>query len=194
MKKLLCYFLTKTASKQVMVLSLISCCTLLNVSFAFEDNLANQAAKKGRNGQVVQKTNLLKQPNYQSEVSGSVDANKNITIQTRERAWYLISTKETSQAAQLSGWVNMLNVRFVATVKREGELGVQSLFSSVNNDTLPTVSTGIRGFDVDDIKKAKADLKQVALLNTYAVSAGAAVRFAKQGKLQANKIKVKQDE
>ena len=120
-------------------------------------------------------------------------AKEKINIQKRKSAWYLVSTETVAQKGQVSGWVSMLNVRFIATAKREGEFGVGALFSSVTNDSLPTVSTGVRGFDENDLKNAKADLKQLLLLNTYVVSTGAAARFAQQGKLQANKIKVKED-
>ena len=165
----------------------------LNTSFAFAANPVIPKPNSVRVGQVIKKVNLLKQPSFQSNITGSVAAKEKINIQTRKSAWYFISTATVPQNSQLSGWVNMLNVRFISSAKRQGDLGVKSLFSSVNNDSLPTVSTGVRGFDVDDLKKAKADLKQVALLNTYSVSAGAAARFAKQGKLKASHIKVKGD-
>ena len=142
---------------------------------------------------MIKKVNLLMQPSFQSNITGFVAAKEKINIQSRKSAWYFISTASLPQADQLSGWVNMLNVRLISSAKREGELGVKSLFSSVNNDSLPTVSTGVRGFDVDDLKKAKADLNQVTLLNTYSVSAGAAARFAKQGKLKVSLVKVKED-
>lgn len=173
----------------VLLFTLVS----VNVSFAFTAKTTAQQSNSVRLGQVIKKVNLLKQPNYQSDITGSIAAKEKVNIQTRKSAWYFISTATSPQTSDLSGWVNMLNVRFFAAAKREGDLGVESLFSSVTNDSLPTVSTGVRGFDVDDLKKAKANLKQVALLNTYAVSAGAAARFAKQGKLKVSHIKVKED-
>ncbi|MCJ8293985.1 MAG: hypothetical protein MJK15_06220 [Colwellia sp.] len=165
----------------------------LNTSLSFAANLAPQQPNNVRAGQMIKQVNLFKQPSFQSSITGSVAAKEKINIQTRKSAWYFISTATVPQTSQLSGWVNMLNVRFISAAKREGNLGVKSLFSSVNNDSLPTVSTGVRGFDVNDLQKAKADLKQVALLNSYTVSAGAAARFAKQGKLKASQIKVKED-
>jgi len=170
---------------------------VFNNCLAFEVKSSKEIASKVRTGQVIKSTKLLKQPSYQSEISGAVTANESININSRKRSWYFISTNSVPQTApqagQVSGWVSMLNVRFVATAKREGELGIESLFSRVTNDSLPTVSTGVRGFDENDLKNSKADLKQLLLLNAYIVSTEAAARFAQQGKLQTNKINVKED-
>jgi len=187
-----CYHF-KAFIKAILALSIVFFTMGVSTGLAFEVKLIEETVNKIRMGQVIKKTTLLKQPSYQSESAGSVAAKENINIQKRKSAWYLISTDKIVQKGQVSGWVSMLNVRFIATAKREGELGVASLFSSATNDSLPTVSTGVRGFDENDLKNAKADLKQLILLNTYAVSTGAAARFAQQGKLQANKIKVKED-
>ncbi len=197
---------SKVFSQMIAILTICSFVMTVSRSFAFEQvyteqaltepsltDKSTQAANKARVGQVIKKTHLLKLPNYQSDIAGTVTAKEKINIQRRKSAWYFISTTSNEQTQQAFGWVNMLNVRFAARVKREGELGIESLFSSVTNDSLPTVSTGIRGFDESDLKNSKADLKQLLLLNTYAVSTGAAKRFAKQGKLKTNKIKIKED-
>jgi len=187
-----CYHL-KVFIKAMFALGLVLFNIVVNSCLAFEVKLIEEVANTSRLGQVIKKTDLLKQPSYQSESAGYVAAKEKINIQKRKSAWYLISTENIAQKGQVTGWVSMLNVRFIATAKREGELGVGSLFSSAINDSLPTVSSGVRGFDEKDLKNAKADLKQLLLLNAYVVSTGAAARFAQQGKLQANKIKVKED-
>jgi hypothetical protein len=187
------FYWSKTITKVILLLSLVLLSTGFSRSFAFEEKLTEDVASKGRLAQVIKKTNVLMQPSYQSDTAGSVAAKEKINIQKRKSAWYFISTENLPKTGQLFGWISMLNVRFIATAKRGGELGVGSLFSSVTNDSLPTVSTGVRGFDENDLKNAKADLKQLLLLNTYLVSTGAAARFAQQGKLKANKIKVKED-
>ena len=80
----------------------------------------------------------------------------------------------------------MLNVRFNGVAKRTGELGVASAFNSMSKNTLPTQSTGIRGFDEADLKKAKADFKQLAIVDAFQVSAAQASEFARQGQLNVN--------
>ena len=193
MSKFFCAFLAIIATSPFIMATVLFVLTNFNTSFAFAANPVTQKPNNVRAGQMIKKVNLLMQPSFQSNITGFVAAKEKINIQSRKSAWYFISTASLPQADQLSGWVNMLNVRLISSAKREGELGVKSLFSSVNNDSLPTVSTGVRGFDVDDLKKAKADLNQVTLLNTYSVSAGAAARFAKQGKLKVSLVKVKED-
>jgi len=191
------FYHSQNHSKLLIVLSIFFTSFVFNNCLAFEVKPSKEIASKVRTGQVIKSTKLLKRPSYQSEISGAVTANESININSRKRSWYFISTNSVPQTApqagQVSGWVSMLNVRFVATAKREGELGIESLFSRVTNDSLPTVSTGVRGFDENDLKNSKADLKQLLLLNAYIVSTEAAARFAQQGKLQTNKIKVKED-
>ena len=167
--------------------------SILNTSFAVEPKLSSQKSIQARSGQVIRNSNLLNRPSFQSDIITRVKADEVIGINSRTRAWYFISTAKIPNDKQLSGWISMLNIRFIAGAKREGELGVKSLFSNINNDSLPTISTGVRGFDEDELKNAKADLNQLALLKTYAVSRDTAMRFAQQAKLQSNKTKVKED-
>ncbi|PKG82172.1 hypothetical protein CXF85_14850 [Colwellia sp. 75C3] len=174
----------------VMMLLAIS---TFNISLAFDNELTSQISNKVRLGQLIKDTHLLKQPRYQSDPLVLVKAEENINIKYRQSAWYFISTMNSQTPETFSGWVSMLSVRFDSTPKREGDLGVQSLFSSVTHDSLPTVSTGIRGFDEGDLKNAKADLSQLILLKSYTVSSNTAVAFAHSAKLASNKTKVKED-
>ncbi|QBG34985.1 hypothetical protein [Litorilituus sediminis] len=139
-----------------------------------------------RSASVVTNTQLLKQPKYQSDVIAEVNKNQQLKVAQRQRAWYFISLPEnTNQSEQLttSGWISMLAVRFLSMPKREGDLGIGALYQSASKDTLPTVSTGVRGFDEQELKKAKADFSQLALLKQYQASRKATLSFAKQGQL-----------
>jgi hypothetical protein len=140
-----------------------------------------------RVGQLIQKSTLFKLPNNQSKKLAIVDANQSITILRRQRAYYQVATQEPIQQ-RLSGWVKMLNVRFLAVAKRQSELGVSALFSSITNDSKATVSTGIRGFDENDLANAKANMQQVELLATYAVTDDLALQFAEQGRLPVSAV------
>lgn len=140
-------------------------------------------------GQFINQTKVLKQPSDKSLVLIIAKENEFINVHGRKRAWYNISTKQN-----IIGWVKMLNVRFSGVVKRQGELGIANLLSSATNNTLPTVSTGVRGFDDEDLKSAKANLKQVELLSTYAVSAESVHMFATQGNLHVSTLNVTNEE
>jgi len=152
-------------------------------SYAVTQKIINNQEKVGL---LVRQTNLLKSAKPDSEVITVLKASENITIKSRQRAWYYISpinipdysTNKISKGTPLFGWVSMLNVRFLAQAKREGELGLSAAFSSMSKGTLPTVSTGVRGFDDNDLKNSQADFKQVERLHTYKVSKESAKMFA----------------
>lgn len=168
---------------------LITVLVLSQFSWATEKDNASPLKKKLKTGFTIKKTHLLIYPKNQSELGELIEENSNITILSRKRAWYNISSTN-----DLSGWINMLNVRFSATKKREGDLGIGALFSSVTKDTLPTVSTGVRGFDDADLANAQADFQQVELLSSYSVSLTQAKEFAEQGQLKTKAVNVKEAE
>jgi len=144
--------------------------------------LAEQSIKQGK---VIKNTPLYKQANIKSNAIIELKADDNVVIHKRQRAWYQVTTQKKSV---YTGWINMLNVRFIGVSKRKGELGVAALLSSVQNDTSATTSTGIRGFDEKDLAKATANMEQVVLLDSYQVKQEEAIAFAKQGGLTSKKL------
>ena len=153
-----------------------------------------------RSGKLVKQSNLFKHADQQSEVISVLKAQGNIKVKSRQRAWYFISSKKSSENSStdpainkkgympLYGWVSMLNVRFLVQAKRKGELGLSKAFSSMSKSSLPTVSTGVRGFDEDDLKKSQADLKQIELLHAFSVSKKSAKAFAQAGNLVSQNV------
>ena len=153
----------------------------------------NAVAKQqqGKPGKLIGNTELFKKPQYQSEVLSKLMENEAVNVSQRKRAWYQVFTDDNQQ-----GWVKMLSVRFVGVMKRQGELGVKSVFDSLTKQVAPTASTGIRGFDEEALKAAKADLNQLMLLASYQGSAKRAKAFARSGKIKPNlsvSTDVKQD-
>ncbi|GAA0821631.1 hypothetical protein GCM10009111_28900 [Colwellia asteriadis] len=163
-------------------------------------------ANTERSARLINDAPLLKQANPQGEVIAVLTQGVPITVKSRQRAWYFItqdsvnSTPNSSKAKQnsvnhhgVSGWVSMLSVRFLAQAKRQGESGLEGVLASTGNDTLSTVSTGIRGIDENDIQSAEANLEQVKLLSSYATTKESALAFAKAGELVTQKVQVKED-
>lgn len=138
-------------------------------------------SNKVRTAQLIKNSELFQQADNQSKVVKTVLANESIVVHKRQRAWYFVATEQ-----KLTGWLSMLNIRFNGVAKRTGELGISSAFGSLSKNTLPTQSTGIRGFDEADLKKATADLKQLAIVNSYQIPLVQAEEFARQGQLKAN--------
>jgi hypothetical protein len=184
-------------TKLYLILLLLLQILIIGSSSAFEQNIIN---KQDKIGQLVRHTNLLKNAEATSEVIARLEAKENITIKYRQHAWYFISPANISDTSSYSstnekiakpplfGWVNMLNVRFLAQAKREGELGFSAAFSSMSKGTLPTVSTGVRGFDENDLQKSQADFNQVERLQKYKVSKESAMKFAKSVDLLSNNM------
>ncbi|MBL4910811.1 MAG: hypothetical protein JKX78_12465 [Alteromonadaceae bacterium] len=143
------------------------------------------SAPKVKQGKLIKTSTLFAQASKQSKAVMQLKIDESVVIHKRQRAWYQITTQEKPPH---SGWVNMLNIRFVGVSKRQGELGVAALLSSISNDTRATSSTGIRGFDEKDLANAKANMQQVALLDTYVVTQDSAIKFAKQGGLATKKM------
>jgi len=156
--------------------------TLLAVSLLLM-NGSTFAQDKERAGQLIQKTNLFEKADQHSGVLTQLSEKEQVTVKSRQRAWYFISQDEETKNIPLSGWVSMLSVRFLAQAKREGDLGFTDALSSMSKGSLPTVSTGVRGFDDNDLEKSHADFDQVERLNSFAVSKESAKQFALEGKL-----------
>jgi len=162
-----------------MTLSLL----IVNKAHANNKNESSQPlhSSKTRDAQLVKSSKLYKKANNQSEVIETILANEPVIVHHRQRAWYFVATEQ-----KLTGWLSMLNVRFNGVAKRTGELGVASAFGSLTKNTLPTQSTGIRGFDEADLKKAKADFKELALVNAFQITPSQVKEFALQGQLKTN--------
>lgn len=144
--------------------------------------LAAPEQQTHKKGKIIAHANLYDEPKYQSSVTSELSENDAVAVMKRSRAWYQVTTSN-----ELMGWVKMLNVRFVGVLKREGELGVKNVFDSViTKQASPTASTGIRGFDEVELKKAKANLAQLAILSTYKSSPASVKQFAEQGNLTTN--------
>jgi len=148
---------------------------------------SNTELKQGKlqRGKVIKKTYVLAKPAFKSSVLGEITSDETIAVQTRQRSWYQVISEQG-----LTGWVKMLNVRFIGIAKRQGEFGLSALVDSVSK-TAPTSSTGIRGFDEEDLKKAQANLEQVELLDSYQSTATLAKQFADDGKLKAKQLPIK---
>jgi len=139
-----------------------------------------------RTGTLVHQSQLFEKPKPQSKAIKTLNANEVIKVHHRQRAWYNISSND-----EVFGWIKMLNVRFSGVIKRESETGVASLLSSATSTShLPTVSTGVRGFDEEDLKGAKADSKQIERLNSYAVEKIELQGFIHSGQLTSIDIVV----
>jgi len=153
-------------------------------------SLAQADSVSTKKAEVVKKSPLLETPSNASEHIKQLSPKQSLNVYERQRAWYRVTTSD-----MVEGWVKMLNLRMLGRVKREGDLGVVTMLDSVNPlKTKPTTSTGIRGFDEEDLMKASADLDQVALLENFVIDNSELKRFVMNGQLSARPIKSANEE
>lgn len=114
-----------------------------------------------------------------AKVVGSLSANENLEIINKKGAWLQVKTSKQT------GWVRLLSV------KRQGPTGnavagMAGVATGRTGTGKVVSTTGIRGLSAEEIKSAPFNEAQVSKMETYAVSADDAKRFANAGGLSAN--------
>jgi hypothetical protein len=134
---------------------------------------------------VVRTTELKKAPATDAETVASLE--ESATVQTAERrgGWIQVKT-----GAGATGWVKFLALRFSGSgAAAGGDSGVAQLFNVARSGTSGSqVTTGVRGLDAEDISAAQPNAAAVQRMDSFAVSAGEAGRFAADGPLQAQRV------
>jgi len=155
---------------------------LLFVVMAFQFGLPAHASQS--QAQVVKKTAVKKMPKRSSANIGEVKAKEKISILKRQGGWYQIDTAKTPQ-----GWVNMLSVRFNRAPYRSGKTGFGSVLSVVKGGhSNVTSTTGVRGFNEEDLVNSNADFLALSKMINFKVSAQNSRQFARQGKLKSRTV------
>lgn len=164
---------------RIFLVSVLLCCTV-----------SAQTNATDRLAQVVQETQLVQTPAHDATALETLQKDQTITVKKRQQAWYQIHTDN-----DINGWVKMLSVRFLAAPKRDSETGLGSLWNSITSGKSDsTVSSGIRGFDEQDLRNAKANKDQVVLLATYRHTKEQAQAFARQGQLISNTLAANEEQ
>ena len=145
---------------------------------------ASPANANQSQAQMIKNTSVKKAPARTSAIIGQVKAQQKISILQRKGGWYQIDAVHTPQ-----GWVKMLRVRFNRTPYRSGKTGFSSLLSVVKGGhSNITTTTGVRGFNEEDLKNSRADFLALNRMISFQVSAKASRIFARQGKLTARPV------
>lgn len=109
-----------------------------------------------------------------------------VEVLAREGGWYKV------KAQGKEGWVRMTALRLGDGNTKRGDSGVgsalQFLSTGRSGSSGVTVATGVRGLDAADITNAVPDAKAVEGMDTLAVNADEARRYAAEQKLSAQKI------
>jgi hypothetical protein len=138
----------------------------------------------GSSAKIVGDTELLKQPETNATSVASLKKDTIVSIKSRKRAWYEIATKE-----KVKGWVKMLMISFEGNASISGNNSVGNLFNSLSTQgSTTTASTGVRGFDEEDLERAMPNFAEVTKLGTFQVSSSKNKTFVSRGKLKTNQL------
>lgn len=142
------------------------------------------SAQAADSGTVVSNTPLLERPDGQSK--GTLLANTLVEIEERRGGWYRVTATGGRQ-----GWVRLGAVRLAGQVEQSDSV-FSGLWGWLNSgrgmQSGETATAGIRGLDAGDIEAAEADHDAVRRLDSMAVDAATARRYAAALPLQSRDV------
>ena len=135
-------------------------------------------------GTVSSSTPLLEQPDGQAK--GTLLANTLVEIQERRGGWYRVTA-----TGGRSGWVRIGAVRLAGQAEQSDSV-FSGLWGWLNSgrsmQSGQTATAGIRGLDAGDIEASEPDREAVRRLDTLAVDAATARRYAAALPLQSRSV------
>lgn len=141
--------------------------------------VASQFSLAGEPGLALKADQLRADAFNDAKVVGSLTTNEKLEIINKKGAWLQVKTSKQT------GWVRLLSV------KRQGPsggtvAGIAGVATGRSGTGKVVSTTGIRGLSADEIKSATFSEPQISKMESYAVSADDAKRFANAGGLTAN--------
>lgn len=129
--------------------------------------------------------NLLDAPNDDAKVIESLAADSAITVEQRQGSWTKVATLENT------GWVPTLTIR-IKSITKQADLKAAAgeMKEKFNGDdkTEVVATMGIRGIDEENLKQAKFNKKQLALLESYHTNEQQLIAFSQAGNLRPKKL------
>jgi len=151
----------------------------ITILFCFFIGFSVTNAAQIKTAQTVKQSDVKKQPNKNAKTVATLPKDAKVTVESRQRAWYQVSTGDG-----VKGWIKMLKLRF-ANVSTQASSG--SLWNSLTTQhSSTTASTGIRGFSEEDLRNASPNMNAVKSLARFKANSQQIKQFAKQGKLNTN--------
>lgn len=136
----------------------------------------------------VRQSELSAQPYSDAPVVTSLPAGAGVAVLERQGGWYKIT------AGGNAGWVRMTAVRMGGAAGTAGggksALGAALSFMTTgrSGSSGVTAATGIKGLTPEDVASARPDYRALQSLDSYAVTAQQARKFAAKAHLADNQI------
>jgi len=128
---------------------------------------------------------LMDTPSHNGETITTLAADSVITIEQRQGSWTKVATTE------YTGWVPTLTIRIKSVVTREDfKAAAVEVSDKIEDETNTQVvaTMGIRGLDEEELKQAKFNKKQLALLESYYANKKQLTAFSQAGELKPKDI------
>jgi hypothetical protein len=123
-------------------------------------------------GFAVRQTEVKKEPYSDAQTVGTLAEKAQVKVLAREGGWAQI------ESGAVTGWVRMLSIR-MNSGQSSFASGLRSLFSVARTGSSgQTVTTGVRGLDKEDIRKARPNPAELKKMAAFSVTQADAERFA----------------
>ena len=137
-------------------------------------------ALAGEVGTAIKADVLRAEPFADAKIAGNLNKNDAVNILSKKGAWLQVKSKSAS------GWVRILSV------KRGGSSSSGNSIADIASGRAGTgkvvSTTGIRGLSAEELKAAKFNEDEMKKMESYAVSAGDAQKFASAGGLTSTQL------
>lgn len=130
-----------------------------------------------QNARTNKETDLLSGPGIKNTKVATVSSNTKISAGERQGAWISVLH------GKLKGWTYVMNVSFTDKLEPEDSLKKTLAILGREGDSKLVSSTGTRGLDENDLKKAKPNRDEMDKLLTFASSKEEADEFGKEENL-----------
>ena len=134
----------------------------------------------GEAGTALKADILRAEPFADAKTSGNLNKNDAVDILSKKGAWLQVKSKSAS------GWVRILSV------KRGGASTSGSNIADIASGRAGTgkvvATTGIRGLSAEELKAAKFNKDEMKKMESHAVSASDAQKFASAGGLSSTQL------
>ena len=134
----------------------------------------------GEAGTAIKADILRAEPFADAKTAGNLNKNDAVDILSKKGAWLQVKSKSAS------GWVRILSV------KRGGASASGSSIADIASGRAGTgkvvATTGIRGLNAEELKAAKFNEDEMKKMESHAVSASDAQKFASAGGLSSTQL------
>lgn len=138
------------------------------------------SAWAGETGTVIRADNLKSESNASAPLTDKIGLGDQVEIVDRQGGWLKVKLRQTT------GWVRLLSVKLGAATSSSGNVSdVLKLATGQAGSGQVTAVAGIRGLSEEELKAAKFNAQELALLKSSSITSEDAQKFASNGGLQA---------